>query len=431
MRIVLAQIVGSAAPIVGELAIQTDPVPAEERIARLEAEVARLEAALHERATELDTLLNVIPVGIGVAFDPLCKRIRTNNTLANFLDLDAAENSSKTADAAERPTNFVCVGLDGRLIPDDQLPMQISARDGTEIRDLEFKIIHEDGRIMRMLGYSAPLNDSSGNPRGSVGAFIDITERRKAEENERQRLAEIAHANRLCTLGEMISGLAHELNQPLAAANNFARACQRWPLTSGQELPADVLSLLQNVSKQTERASEIVKRLTTFVKKNASLSAGVDVNELVASVITLTKSCFGPAMGRAEAIPIIAEFGPALPMIAADSIQIEQVLVNLIRNALESTVDSGATQPVIVRTSLQKECVRLDVIDYGAGIAANALSSLFQPFFTTKQEGLGLGLSISRSIIENHGGRLWAEINPERGATFSFELPIDSPPSAR
>lgn len=411
----------------GDLLSHLDPIAAEARIAELEAEVARLEAALRDRATELDTLLNVIPVGIGVAFDPLCKHIRTNSTLAKFLDLDATKNSSKTADAAERPTNFACVDLHGKLIPGDQLPMQVSARDGSELRDFEFDVIHEDGRIMRMLGYSAPLNDDAGNPRGSVGAFIDITERRRAEENERQRLAKIAHANRLSTLGEMISGLAHEINQPLAAARNYALACQRWPLINQQELPAEVLQLIKNMLGQAERAGEIVKRVTAFVKKGTSTRGPVDLNDLVAGVITLTKSCFGPAMGRDSALSITAEFCDGLPAVAADSIQIEQVLVNLIRNAFESTLDACSTAPVVVRTSLLDRTARVEVVDAGLGIAPANLHALFDPFFTTKLEGLGLGLSISRSIVENHGGELWCKPNSDSGATFGFILPLDQP----
>lgn len=426
MRTILAHIVGSAAASPSEeVADQVASTSSEGRIFSLEAQVARLEASLRDREAELEALLNVIPVGIGVAFDPLCKRIRTNSTLAGFLDLDAAENSSKTADAAERPTHFACVDLDGRMIPDDQLPMQISARDGIEIRDREFNIIHEDGRIMRMLGYSAPLNDAAGTPRGAVGAFIDITERRKAEENERQRLAEIAHANRLSTLGEMISGLAHEINQPLAAARNYAHACQRWPQTNQQEFPAEVLQLLRNVLEQTERAGEIVKRLSTFVKKGTSTRGPVDVNELVAGVITLTKSCFGPAMGRGPAPTLIAEYCEPLLTVTADSIQIEQVLVNLIRNAFESTLEAGATTAVVVRTSLRDGAVEVDVADGGLGIADSNVQAVFDPFFSTKREGLGLGLSISRSIIENHGGKLWCGSNSDGGATFGFTLPLD------
>ena len=240
-----------------------------ERIRTLEAEVVRLQATLRDRATELETLFNVIPVSIGVALDRECKHIRMNSCMAKIVDLDASVNGSMTANTNERPTNFVCVDPNGKLIPGDQLPMQISARDGLEVRDFEFDVVHEDGRIIRMLGYSAPLRDSDGQPRGSVGAFADISERRQTEERERRRLAEIAHVSRLSTLGEMISGLAHEINQPLAAASNFARACQRWPQTAGTPLPEEVMGLVQKILGQTERAGEIVKRLTTFVKKGA------------------------------------------------------------------------------------------------------------------------------------------------------------------
>lgn len=396
-----------------------------ERIRALEAEVARLQAALHDRASELETLLDVIPVGIGVATDPECKHIRVNRGFARVLGLDKSQNASKTAEGSDRPTNFVCVDLQGQLIPDDQLPMQIAAREGLELRDLEIDVVHEDGRIIRLLEYAAPLLDAEGRPRGAVGAFVDITERRSAEEAERRRLAEIAHVSRLSTLGEMISGLAHEINQPLAAASNFARACQRWPQTSNTPLPADVVRLVQNILSQTERAGEIVKRLTTFVKKGGSSPAFVDVNGLVQDVIALTKSCFYPAMQQEGNTPLLAELAPQLPKVSVDPIQIEQVLVNLIRNAIEATQEARSTAPVIVRTKRLADSIQILVSDGGIGVASAGRNDLFEPFFTTKPEGLGLGLSISRSIIENHGGRLWFEANAEGGATFSFTLPLD------
>jgi C4-dicarboxylate-specific signal transduction histidine kinase len=282
-----------------------------------------------------------------------------------------------------------------------------------------------------MLGFSAPLRDADGEPRGSVGAFADISERRQAEERERRRLAEIAHVSRLSTLGEMISGLAHEINQPLAAASNFARACQRWPQTSGQPLPPEVVRLVQNILGQTERAGEIVKRLTTFVKKGASTPSYVDVNALVGDVIVLTKSCFYPAMQQDGNTPLLAELAPQLPRISVDRIQIEQVLVNLIRNAIEATEEAGCRLPVVVRTRWLANAVEVAVCDGGVGVKSPQTTELFEPFFTTKPDGLGLGLSISRSIIENHGGRLWVEPNAERGATFSFTLPFDSLSSRR
>ena len=305
--------------------------------------------------------------------------------------------------------------------------MQIAAREGVELRDLEIDVVHEDGRIIRLLEYAAPLIDAEGRPRGAVGAFVDITERRSAEEAERRRLAEIAHVSRLSTLGEMISGLAHEINQPLAAASNFARACQRWPQTSSTPLPADVVRLVQNILSQTERAGEIVKRLTTFVKKGGSSPALVDVNGLVQDVIALTKSCFYPAMQQEGNTPLLADLAPQLPKVSVDSIQIEQVLVNLIRNAIEATQEARSTIPVVVRTKLLADAIQVSVSDGGIGVASFKAAELFEPFFTTKPEGLGLGLSISRSIIENHGGRLWFEANVEGGATFSFTLPLNPP----
>ncbi len=398
-----------------------------ERIRILEAEVARLQAALHDRATEFETLLDVIPVGIGVAFDTECKHIRVNSGFARVLGLETSQNASKTADGEDRPTNFVCVDLQGQLILDDQLPMQISAREGRELRDLEINVIHEDGRIVRLLEYAAPLLDSDGRPRGSVGAFVDISERRSAEERERRRLAEIAHVSRLSTLGEMISGLAHEINQPLAAASNFARACQRWPETAKTPLPEEVMRLVQKILSQTERAGEIVKRLTTFVKKGVSTPVFVDVNILVREVIALTKSCFYPAMKRDLETPLLTDLTPHLPRISVDSIQIEQVLVNLIRNAIEATQEARSSAPVVIRTVRTANAVLISVSDGGTGVAAQKTSELFEPFFTTKPEGIGLGLSISRSIIENHGGRLWVEPNTEQGATFAFTLPLEAP----
>jgi C4-dicarboxylate-specific signal transduction histidine kinase len=411
----------------GSLLAATPDSSDAERIRTLEAEVARLQAALRDRATELETLFNVIPVSIGVAFDRECKHIRMNRCMAKIADLDASVNGSMTANSDERPTNFVCADVNGKLIPGDQLPMQISARDGLEVRDFEFDVVHEDGRIFRMLGFSAPLLNAEGQPRGSVGAFVDVTERRSAEERERRRLAEIAHVSRLSTLGEMISGLAHEINQPLAAASNFARACQRWPQTAETPLPEEVMRLVQKILSQTERAGEIVKRLTTFVKKGVSTPVFVDVNILVRDVIALTKSCFYPAMKRDLETPLLTDLTPHLPRISVDHIQIEQVLVNLIRNAIEATQEARSSAPVVVRTMRTANAVLISVSDGGTGVASQTTSELFEPFFTTKPEGIGLGLSISRSIIENHGGRLWVEPNADQGATFSFTLPLDAP----
>lgn len=416
-----------------ELTIAAEPLapPAEERIAFLEREVARLEAALRDRATEFETLLDVLPVGIGVALDRECKHIRVNPTFANVLGLSPSQNASKTADGDDRPNNFVCVDLQGKLIPDHQLPMQISAREGKEIRDLEINVIHEDGRVVHLLEYAVPLVDADGRPRGSVGAFVDISERRKSEEQERGRLAEIAHVDRLSTLGKMVSELAHEINQPLAAASNFARTCLKWPKQGNGPLPEDVALLIRKILDQTERASEIVRRLGAFVHKSNSRRVTVDLNSLVLEVLALIKSCLPPIAAADIETRLIAELAPELPQVLADPIQLEQVLVNLTRNAIEATRDARSTTPVIVRTACVGTTLLVSVCDGGVGVASTAAQGLFEPFFTTKPDGMGLGLSISRSIIENHGGALWVESNAGQGATFFFSLPLGAPALAR
>jgi signal transduction histidine kinase len=147
----------------------------------------------------------------------------------------------------------------------------------------------------------------------------------------------------------------------------------------------------------------------------------------VRDVIALTKSCFYPAMKHNTKTPLLADLAPHLPRISVDPIQIEQVLVNLIRNAIEATQEARSSAPVVVRTMRTSDAVQISVSDGGTGVAPQMTSELFEPFFTTKPEGIGLGLSISRSIIENHGGRLWVEPNADQGATFAFTLPLDAP----
>ncbi|HYH46609.1 MAG TPA: GAF domain-containing protein, partial [Thermoanaerobaculia bacterium] len=173
-------------------------------------DLAALNRQLHERAAELETLLNVIPVGIGVALDPACSRIQVNPAFAGVLGLSSGDNASKTAPSGERPRGFRVVGDDGREIPDDQLPMQVAAREGREIRGIEFDIVHADGRVVRLLEYAAPLFDEAGQPRGCVGAFVDITDRRRVEARDRFLVA-LDDAIRPLTAADAIMAACTEL----------------------------------------------------------------------------------------------------------------------------------------------------------------------------------------------------------------------------
>jgi signal transduction histidine kinase len=389
--------------------------------------VAELKAALRAKEAELETLLDMIPVGIGIADDAECRSIRINRYFADFLGVDKRLNASKTASPTERPTSFEVFDLAGRPIPDQDLPMQVAAREGRQVSDLELEVVRQDGRRVRLLEYASPLFDEHGRSRGSVAAFIDVTHRHEAAERERRHLAEIAHAGRLSTLGEMISGLAHEVNQPIAAARNFARACQQSIAGDAATSGAPLHAWLDKVVEQTERAAQIVSRLLGFVRRDSPRQL-YELNDSVLNVLALTAPCLSVEQ-VAGTVSLRSNLAANLPWIAADRVQIEQVLVNLVRNAIEaaSAAHPGRGGEVIVETSLGMQAIRVDVLDNGGGISETVQARLFEPFFTTKPQGVGLGLSISRSIVEAHGGHMWAAPRAGGGSQFGFELPVAPP----
>jgi C4-dicarboxylate-specific signal transduction histidine kinase len=219
-------------------------------------------------------------------------------------------------------------------------------------------------------------------------------------------------------MGEMAAGLAHEINQPLGAIVNFTRGCER-RLRARGSADADVMHTLELVSEQAMRAGQIIRRIRDFVRKEEPNLGWIDVNELVRHVAELA----GPE-GRQHGITLEVNLAPAMPRAFGDGIQIEQVLLNLVRNgfdAMEGLPDGART--VSIRTGASAPAhIEVAVSDTGAGLAPELLDRIFEPFFSTKATGLGLGLAISRSIIEAHGGRLWAEPNAARGSTFRFSL---------
>lgn len=257
-----------------------------------------------------------------------------------------------------------------------------------------------------------------------VVSIVDITERKRSEENARRHLAELAHAGRLSTMGEMLSGLAHEINQPLAAAANYARACVRFAQSGDQVTKEQLQEWMEKAAAQVDRASEIVKRLGSFLKKDRSRRTVLNLNQLVNDVIGLSRLLIPPSGSRNPAF-IDVDLNESLPAVFADKVQIEQVLLNLIRNAIEAVEELPDDQRrLIIRTEPGSKLILVSVTDNGQGITLEHQSQLFNPFFTTKSEGMGLGLSISRSIIEAHDGRMLVESRPDHGTTISFLLPI-------
>jgi two-component system, LuxR family, sensor histidine kinase TtrS len=249
---------------------------------------------------------------------------------------------------------------------------------------------------------------------------VEIDQRRDAEHRAQQHLAELAHVARLSTVGETVAELAHELSQPLGAICSYAQACQRLLVAAGYDNCEELATSLHQVNEQGTRAAEIIRRLRRFVSKSRPLMASIHLNAVIRSVVELMN-----AEARSAEAEVVLQLDDAIPPVVADQIQVEQVLVNLMRNALESLRLSDMPRRLVVRTALNDACcVTVDVADNGLGIAADAADRLFERFFTTKPDGMGMGLCVSRSIIESHGGKLWAAPASDGGAVFHFTLRI-------
>jgi C4-dicarboxylate-specific signal transduction histidine kinase len=254
----------------------------------------------------------------------------------------------------------------------------------------------------------------------------DMTEQRRAEEEAREHEREMAHVARLSTMGEMASGLAHELNQPLAAISNYVSGCTQ--RLSQLEAPAQAAlnvdwfqDALSRIGNQADRAGQIIRRLRSFVDKREGDREMVPINELIDDVCELCKH----DIEQSEVI-VHRELGENLPEVPADRIQVEQVVLNLVRNAVEAMHEhNGEVQDreLWLKSAAEDGGIHLTVSDSGPGMSEEQLARVFEPFFTTKSAGMGVGLNISQSIIQGHEGRLWVQQNAERGVTFHLTLP--------
>lgn len=259
---------------------------------------------------------------------------------------------------------------------------------------------------------------ADGRPQFVVAVARDITDRRRAEEQARQHLQQLAHVSRVSSMGEMASAIAHEINQPLTAIANYASACLRL-LRSGNAQAGEAQETMQRVAAEAERAGEIVRKMRGFVRGEEGQMALVEPAYLAAEVMRLAA-----AEARQSGVELRSDVEPGLPPVLADSIQIQQVLLNLVRNAVEA-VDGGDGPRREVDLTVRRAAdggVHFTVRDTGPGLAPGVLDKVFEPFFTTKPDGIGIGLPLSRSIADAHGGRVWASAEAE-GAAFHLVLP--------
>jgi C4-dicarboxylate-specific signal transduction histidine kinase len=293
-----------------------------------------------------------------------------------------------------------------------------------EVAYAEFRTARKDGSVRWVRASGRALRDSDQR---LVVLIVceDATERKEAEDAVRRHQAELAHVARVSVMGEMAAGLAHELNQPLAAIVNFTRGCVR-RLRLGDTANAEILDALEQASAQALRAGGIIRRIRDFIRKEESTLSQVDLNDLVRNVTQLAE-----LEGRLQGVHIHLALAPSIPKVYVDSIQIEQVILNLMRNGFDAMDGPASTEKTLVIQTTAPDDTQVDVAisDTGTGLTSEALAHIFEPFFSTKRSGLGLGLSISRSIIEAHGGRLSVESSLGSGSTFRFSLATETRPA--
>jgi two-component system sensor histidine kinase TtrS len=278
----------------------------------------------------------------------------------------------------------------------------------------------ENGSCFPVEYSSTPIKDEAGKTVGSVVVFRDITEQKQAEEDARQHQAELTRVARLSTLGEMASGIAHEINQPLTAISTHAQASIRLLEVN----PPDTslcMEVMDRIASQADRAGEIIRQLRRFVKKEPLESSEVDINALVSAVVVLMR----PELRRAH-VKLILDLQRDMPAIAVQPIQIEQVILNLVKNAIEAMHEVPIDQRILTLATSQAtpDQIMVRVGDTGPGLQPDLVDNLFDPFITSKPDGMGLGLSISRGIIQSHGGRLEVSSPLAGGAEFTFFIPI-------
>lgn len=310
---------------------------------------------------------------------------------------------------------------DGSPNPGEECPVYHTFRDNHALYVDDDIFWCKDGRSIPVEYSSNPIRDEHGRATGAVVVFRDITERKNAAEEARQHQIELAHVARLSTMGEMASGIAHELNQPLSAISNYTRGSIRM-LKSGKEgLREQLIEVMERVASQAERAGEIIRQLRRFIRKEEPERKRVDLNRLIRELVAFLQ----PELRKAG-IALQLQLTDGLPRLWAHDIQLEQVLLNLTRNAIEAMQDvSGDQRRLLIRTSLGEGGVELVVEDSGHGIGEALRETIFEPFVTTKEQGMGLGLSISRGIIEAHNGRLLLDHASGRGTRLRIVLPTD------
>lgn len=278
----------------------------------------------------------------------------------------------------------------------------------------------KDGTPFWNLMRISPIRDTAGVVTHYVGILSDITERKRRDEELQEQRIQLAHVTRVAAMGELTAALAHELNQPLTAILSNAQAAQRF-LDQGAPDVDEARDILEDIVADDKRASAVMRRIRGFIKPSGNRFESLDINDVVEEVRALLRKDMS-----VKQVTCSAGLTPDLPAVYGDPVQLRQVILNLLMNACQAMKDMDSTKRriMVATRSLDDQAVEIAVTDTGPGIDVSVLDKIFQPFFTTKQDGMGMGLAINRSIVKAHGGRLWAESSPGQGAVFYVTLPV-------
>ncbi len=297
---------------------------------------------------------------------------------------------------------------------------EVAVQEGRSV-DIEYRFAREDKTIW-VNGQTVPEYDEFGEISGFVGILVDITKQREAEEQINQNQIEIAHFSRLNSMGEVASGIAHELNQPLTAINNYASGVKR-RLTdlAEQNISKEIFKAIDQTIAQAQRAGDIIHHLKDFLRKGELSKQYFDLNQAIEDVLTFISRPI-----TQNSIHMKLKFDKSLAEISADKIHIEQVILNIINNAIDALLEADSDKKIItIRTERYlNEQIRISISDTGPGIAKDLLDNVFNPFVTTKEQGMGIGLSLCYNIIDKHGGRILVNSEENKGCVFHIILPI-------
>ncbi len=322
-----------------------------------------------------------------------------------------------------------------RIHPDDRNRVRAEvehAQNGKGGFSSEFRIVLPDGTVKYIESIRQPVFSTNGELVEVVATYMDVTERKRAEEALRESEAEareserqyreaqmaLAHANRVATMGQLTASIAHEVNQPITAAVTNAQAALRWLSAEPPDF-GEASEALAGIIKEGNRASEVIGRTRALIKKAPPRKDAVSINDAILEVVALTRT-----EAANNGVLVRTQLAEGLPRVQGDRVQLQQVLLNLIINAIEAMRDVGEEErELLISSRNEPDGVSVEVRDSGPGFAPAALERVFEAFYTTKPEGMGMGLSICRSIIEAHGGRLWAIPCEPQGALFQFTIP--------